>query len=425
MLTCLRVRNFAIIDELEVELEPGMNVVTGETGAGKSILIDALSLVLGARARPEVVRTGAEQAEIEALFDVTDDPEVRRRLEAAELSVEDELVLRRVVQRSGRSRAFINGRLAPAGQLADIAQGLCDISSQHEHHTLVDPRSHMHFLDAFAELEPLRGEVHAAYETLQQAKAALDAQTQSSTQRVEREDLLRFQLQEIDALALAPGEDAELAHERDRQRHAERLAQASGGAEDELYASDDALCARLGAHRSRARDRGVDRSAARAACGASRGCARASSKTLRASSAATRVRSRSIASGSRSSRSGSTRSASSSASTAAASMPCSIIASARPSSSPRSTRTKSARRALTAAAERARDAAAVLARKLSAARKKAAGKLADAVSRELASLSMGDARVAVEVARSDGGDDDACASTARSSARPASTAWSS
>jgi DNA repair protein RecN (Recombination protein N) len=245
VLTCLRVRNFAIIDELEVELEPGMNVVTGETGAGKSILIDALSLVLGARARPEVVRTGAEQAEIEALFDVTDDPEVRRRLEAAELSVEDELVLRRVVQRSGRSRAFINGRLASAGQLAEIAQGLADISSQHEHHTLVDPRSHLIFLDAFAELEPLRAEVRAAYEALQQAKAALDAQAQAGAQRVEREDLLRFQLQEIDALALSPGEEAELTLDRDRQRHAERLAQASGGAEDELYASDDAICARL------------------------------------------------------------------------------------------------------------------------------------------------------------------------------------
>lgn len=245
MLTCVRVRNFAIIDELEVEFEPGMNVVTGETGAGKSILIDALELVLGARARPEVVRTGADQAEVEALFDVADHPEIRQRVEAAGLPVDGELVLRRVVQRSGRSRAYINGRMAAAGQLGELARGLADISSQHEHHTLVDPRTHLNFLDAFAELEPIRTQVSAAYERLKHARAELDALDELGQQRVEREDLLRYQLQEIDAVALRAGEEPELMRERDRQRNAERLGATTGGAEDALYASDDALSARL------------------------------------------------------------------------------------------------------------------------------------------------------------------------------------
>nr|MCU0672962.1 AAA family ATPase [Myxococcota bacterium] len=138
MLTCLRVSNLAIIDELEVELGPGLNVVTGETGAGKSILITALQLVMGGKSRPELVRTGADEAVIEALFELGADPELRARLEAAELAAGDELVIRRVVQSEGRSRAYVNGRLATAAQLAVLAAGLTDISSQHQHHTLVD-----------------------------------------------------------------------------------------------------------------------------------------------------------------------------------------------------------------------------------------------------------------------------------------------
>ena len=225
VLTCLRVRDFAIIDELEVEFGPGMNVVTGETGAGKSILVDALQLVLGGRARPEVVRTGAEQAEVEALFDVADDPEVRAPAADAGIEVEDELVLRRVLQRSGRSRAYVNGRLAPAGQLAELARGLCDISSQHEHHTLVDPHSHLAYLDAFADLAPSARRCRGCTRRCQPRRArALEEQQHSASQRVEREDLLRFQIQEIDELGLAPDEEASLLVERERQRHAERLA---------------------------------------------------------------------------------------------------------------------------------------------------------------------------------------------------------
>jgi DNA repair protein RecN (Recombination protein N) len=245
MLLCLRVKSLAIIDSLEVELPVGLNVVTGETGAGKSILVNALSLVLGAKAAPEMVRTGASEAEVEALFDVSDHAAARERAREMGVEVDEELVLRRVIQASGRSRAFVNGRLASASQLAELAKGLCDISSQHEHHTLVDAASHVHFLDAFAELEPLVEQMQAAYRTLSDAHTALREHSERTDKREEREDLLRYQIREIEELEPRPGEQAELAEERERLRHSERLTELTGQAEDVLYARDEAVCGEL------------------------------------------------------------------------------------------------------------------------------------------------------------------------------------
>src|SRR6185503_5435453 len=132
----LRVKNFVLIDQLDLHLEKGFNVLTGETGAGKSIVIGALGLVLGERAAPDLVRPGAEEAEVEALFDVAQSPRTRERLVEAGLDAGDEVVLRRVVQASGRSRAYLNGRLCTASQLSELASQLVDISSQHESVTL-------------------------------------------------------------------------------------------------------------------------------------------------------------------------------------------------------------------------------------------------------------------------------------------------
>ncbi len=246
MLTCLRVSNLAIIDELEVELGPGLNVVTGETGAGKSILITALQLVMGAKSRPELVRTGAEEAVIEALFELGADPALRARLEEAELSAGDELVIRRVVQAEGRSRAYVNGRLATASQLAVLAAGLTDISSQHQHHTLVDPKTHLDYLDAYARLLDQRARIAGAHAALAEAATELEALQRRYRERADREDLLRFQVDEIDALGLREGEDRELDEERGRLRHAERLARAAGSAEEALYAQDGSLSEALG-----------------------------------------------------------------------------------------------------------------------------------------------------------------------------------
>ena len=266
MLTCLRVRNFAIIDELEVELASGLNVVTGETGAGKSILVDALELVLGAKARPNLVRSGEAQAEVEALFDIGTNRDVRDRLASLGIDVQGagadgegpesagadgegpqgEIIVRRVVSATGRTRGYINGQLATAAQLKATAKGLADISSQHEHHSLTDARRHLDYLDAFGGLETLRDDVRNAHRRLVDADRAEQEVREQSRHRTEREDLLRFQIQEIDTLAPQSDEMQRLEEEQARLRHAVRLAQAAGEAETLLYNEDDAVGAVLG-----------------------------------------------------------------------------------------------------------------------------------------------------------------------------------
>jgi len=245
VLTCLRVRNFAIIEELEVDLDAGLNIVTGETGAGKSILVDALQLVLGARGRPEVVRTDAEAAEVEALFDVSGDLGALNTLREQGLETEGELIVRRVVNASGRTRAYINGRLATLGQLREVTKGLADISSQHEFHSLADPRQHLTYLDAFGDHGRLLEEVGAAHTMLVEVAARLEEVVSEERGRADREDLLRFQIGEIDAVADVLDKEDALFRERERLRHAEHLGSAAGEAEAQLYAEDDAICGSL------------------------------------------------------------------------------------------------------------------------------------------------------------------------------------
>src|SRR5438067_2834137 len=173
MLELLRVRAFAIIDELEAHFAPGFNVLTGETGAGKSILVDALHLVLGGRAQADAVRTGAEEAEVQALFRPRDPAATDARLAALGLpAAGGELVVRRTVQREGRSRAWVNGALATAAQLQQATRGLLDISGQHEHVGLLDPMMHLDLLDAHAQLGSLRTEYSAAFTALAEAERA-------------------------------------------------------------------------------------------------------------------------------------------------------------------------------------------------------------------------------------------------------------
>ncbi|GAC1351940.1 MAG: DNA repair protein RecN [Polyangiales bacterium] len=245
MLVSLAVRDFVLIDGLTLELGEGLNVLSGETGAGKSMLVDALALVLGGRARPELVRTGREAAEVEALFDLRKAKHTRARLEEAGLTegidAADELVVRRVVGSLGRSKAYLNGRLVTAAQLAAIVRGLVDVSSQHESQTLCDPTTHGELLDAYADLAPLRENLS------QQVTTILDVQQQIAAirSRVEavraREDFLRFQLQEIDDFDPKPLEEHELEAHRARLRHADRLASSTRSAAERLEEGDDTI----------------------------------------------------------------------------------------------------------------------------------------------------------------------------------------
>ncbi len=251
MLLSLQVRDFAIIDAVEVTFGPGLNVVTGETGAGKSILVDALALVLGARASAsDVVRTGAAQAEIEAVFTPRANDPRRQRFEDAGIAWDDELVVRRIVgneRTGGRSRAYLNGRMVSLTQLAMLTSGLADVTSQHDQQTLTDPTTHLMLLDASGALEGQRAEVTRAHATLHEASAKLEAALRSLRDRADREDLLRYQVKEIDALGLTPGDEDGWTRDRDRLRYASRLADGTASAEDTLYARDGAVLDEIGA----------------------------------------------------------------------------------------------------------------------------------------------------------------------------------
>ncbi len=245
MLLSLTIDNVVLIEHQVLELGSGFSVLTGETGAGKSMVVDALGLVLGGRARPDLVRAGAREAEVAALFEVEPDSRVAAKLEAAGIPCDRELVVRRVVLAEGRSRAFVNGKLSTAAQLAELASDLCDVASQHESVSLTDPGTHLDYLDAFGNLEPSRDALRDKIETLAQIVKDLERLRQAEKNRAEREDFLAFQLREIEELDPSPGEEAELESERARLRHAEKLTTATQGAADRLYEGEDAVCDRL------------------------------------------------------------------------------------------------------------------------------------------------------------------------------------
>ena len=245
MLTLLRISGFALIDELELPLGPGLTAVTGETGAGKSILVDALGLLRGGRAGADVIRTGRDEARVEAILELPAGSPTRARLVADGREVEEGLVVRRVIARGGRGRAHLGGGLATAADLASTVAGLIDIASQHDQQSLTDPESQLAILDAFAENQPLRDEMTAAYATRAEAATALAAFSADARARSEREDLLRFQLAELEAAGPAPGEDSALAAERERLKGAERFLTATGRGEETLYAADGAVAERL------------------------------------------------------------------------------------------------------------------------------------------------------------------------------------
>ncbi len=232
MLRFLSIRRLAVIDAVEVEFGPGLNVLTGETGAGKSILVGAVGLLLGGRASADLVRTGEEHAAIEAIFDVDPGGE--------------ELIVRREITAQGRSRAFVNGSLATAGALKDLAGRLVELHGQHEHHTLLDAATHLAVLDAFGGLEARAAGAASAFQAWRAAAAALDRARKALADRDARQDLVAFQAAELSRAALRPGEDEELAATRKVLASAERVERLCEESYAALYESDDAILAGLG-----------------------------------------------------------------------------------------------------------------------------------------------------------------------------------
>ncbi|NIP60781.1 MAG: AAA family ATPase, partial [Gemmatimonadetes bacterium] len=175
MLVELRIRDYAVVDDLTLALGPGLNALTGETGAGKSIIVGALSLLLGERASSDVVRTGAERATVEAVFDVDGLPAIKALADEHGFRVEDGLlILRREVQARGRNRAWVSGSPATAGVVGELGSALVDLHGQHEHQTLLRPRDQRRILDAFGGAEELAGTVAREYDALQELHRELE-----------------------------------------------------------------------------------------------------------------------------------------------------------------------------------------------------------------------------------------------------------
>lgn len=223
MLRGLDISNMLIIDRLELQFEPGLNVLTGETGAGKSILLDALGFVLGWRGRADLVRQGAAQGEVTAWFDIPQDHPAHAVLKEAGYSAEDELILRRVNTSDGRKTAWINDRRASGEVLRALSDTLLELHGQHDDRGLLNPRGHRAILDAFGGLEPRRETVRQLWRMRREAKAALDTQEAALAAIKEEEDFLRHAVAEFDALAPEVGEDASLDARRRLMQGAERI----------------------------------------------------------------------------------------------------------------------------------------------------------------------------------------------------------
>ncbi len=254
MLATLRIRRLAVLDEATIEFGPGLNVISGETGAGKTLVMNALALITGARASAEMVRPDSHEAVVEALFDLEG---VRLAPELAQsLELEDtrELLIRRVIAEGGRSRATVNGALATMQTLARLGANLIQIFGQHEQHELLRSESHLAILDRYAELADELEHYRGLYERALKLKAQLEKIRQAAQERSKRLELLRFQLSELSAANLTPDEDQEIAQKREFLANATRLNAAASDVEHLLYSGESAVVDALGRAQARLKE---------------------------------------------------------------------------------------------------------------------------------------------------------------------------
>lgn len=223
MLVHLSVHNYAIVEHLDLELKRGMSVISGETGAGKSIMLDALGLALGDRADSSVVRLGADKADILASFDLDDIPDARAWLAERDLDNDGPCILRRVITAEGRSRGYINGSPCPQGDLKALGELLIDIHSQHEHQSLLKPDTHRRLLDEYSASQELARQVQLAAQRWRQTQQALERLSNSSDEQRARQQLLSYQLEELENLALAESELEQLEQEHKNLANAGQL----------------------------------------------------------------------------------------------------------------------------------------------------------------------------------------------------------
>ncbi|MCZ6556130.1 MAG: DNA repair protein RecN [Candidatus Dadabacteria bacterium] len=246
MILGLTLKNFTIIEDLSVGLSSGLNIITGETGAGKSVIVDAINIILGDKASPDNIKSGKEEAHIEALFDISSDEVIQERLKSSGFDISSgELLIKRVIYPNARSRVFINGSLSTLTLLSTITQGLVDIFNQHEHQSLLKQENHLKILDNFGETANEVSRLREQYQNYLEAKKELDDLIQSQKDRFEKEDYLKYQLSEIDGAELQLGEDEKLEAEKLKLINTEKLNSTTQGAYDILYESESSILGSL------------------------------------------------------------------------------------------------------------------------------------------------------------------------------------
>lgn len=254
MLTDLIIKNLAVIEQLQVSFGRGFNVLSGETGAGKSIIIDAMGLLLGQRVRNELVRSGEETASVEAVFSLAGQPQIRQLLRDMDFvdadqagDGDEELLIKRSLSRQGKNRVYVNGSLATLAQLQRLTTPMLAIFGQHDQQQLQRVENHLQLLDGFGQCSEQLADYQQQYRLLLDLQQQLQQLQTAERERSDRIDLLSFQSQEISAAGLQPGEDEELSAERLRLQHAERLHSSCQQGYNELYADNGAICEQLGA----------------------------------------------------------------------------------------------------------------------------------------------------------------------------------
>jgi DNA repair protein RecN (Recombination protein N) len=250
MLQELRIKNFAIIDELDLSFSKGFNILTGETGAGKSIILNAVQLLLGDRASEELIRSSEEEASVEALFDISENREVKGRIQEkgqrlSGVEEKDSLLVRRVVSRSGRGKAFINGNLATLGMLSEIGEELLSIYGQHEHQSLQRVDTHIDILDEFGELMELREEFQNLFQRFTSLSQELERIRGEKERREKERELKAFQSKEIEKAGIRIGEEEALKEEKKVLAHAKKLTDFANASEEVLYSTEGSAIERI------------------------------------------------------------------------------------------------------------------------------------------------------------------------------------
>ena len=245
MLQLLSISNIALIDDLRVEFDGALNLLTGETGSGKSIIVDALGVLIGGRFTSELLKSGAERGSIEGLFSLSPNPQLETLLENSGFSNGDELIIRRELSATGRNKIFINNQLATQTLLRDLRPFLVDIHGQGDQQTLFDTETHLELLDSFAGHAALRAEVAEAYESLSGVQRELAALRQDAAEKFQLADTLQFQIAELERAQLSLGEDERLEEERRRLSNVEKLTTLCQSSYSRIYEDDDAALARL------------------------------------------------------------------------------------------------------------------------------------------------------------------------------------